>query len=137
MKYRIRLCDEDRERYGGPEVLEYDRAWLDDIPADELERIEAELLPHRVTLVQASAEWEYNLTARACRVVFWLAYRQAGITLPYKDFTPKVMAARAVDLELPDGGDADPPAPTEEESSPTSSPGPSTEPPGSAPSPSS
>lgn len=123
MHYKLSLHEQDRDRYGGPEWLEFNDATIDDAPADELERLESELLPHGVSLVQALAEWRHNLSARSVRVVLWLALRQSGVTVAYDEFTPKVMVARMRNLDIvadpriPAGaGDADPPAPAEETS---------------------
>lgn len=123
MHYKLSLHESDRERYGGPEWLEFTDATIDDAPADELERIEAELLPHGVSLIQALAEWRHNLSARSVRVVLWLALQQSGVTVAYDEFVPKVMVAQMRNLDLvadprvpAGGGDADPPAPAEETS---------------------
>jgi hypothetical protein len=89
----IRLCDGDRERYGGPEWVAYDEDALNDLTADVLEQWEAELLPHGITLLESTSAWGYNLTMKAARVLFWVALRQAGVVVPYAGFVPKVMAA--------------------------------------------
>lgn len=40
LKQRIRLCDEDRQVYGGPEWVVYDQAVYDDMPASQLKKLE-------------------------------------------------------------------------------------------------
>lgn len=131
MRYELSLHADDRERYGGPEWFTFDDAAVDDAAADELELLETQLLPHDLSLIQALAEWRHNLTARSVRVVLWLGLHQAGVTVAYADFTPKVMVARMKNLDLPEaddttaagGGDADPPDQTDQESpSPSSAP---------------
>jgi hypothetical protein len=41
LKQRIRLCDEDRQVYGGPEWLVYDQAIYDDMTHSQLNQLES------------------------------------------------------------------------------------------------
>jgi hypothetical protein len=95
---QLRMCDADRERYGGPEWLDYDAAVLDDTPCDELEDIEAQT---GVVLFRAVQEPE---AAAALRLWLWLALARAGVDIAWPDFTPRTMKLRVR------SGDADPPA---------------------------
>lgn len=97
---RVRLCEADREEYGGPEWLELDRDVLDDTRADELHEIEAEMdLSFSMLFVEEVA----LRTARARKAVAWLALRQAGILHPWNDFQPRVLRS-----EFRAGGDVPP-----------------------------
>lgn len=101
-KLELRLCDYDRERWGGPEWLCYDHDAVLDTPADELDRWEQQIgVSLEVILREVGQD-----TARANRLVAWIAYQQAGITIPWAEFTPRTlrMVVRTVSAS-----DADPP----------------------------
>lgn len=95
---QLRMSDADRDRYGGPEWLDYDAAVLDDTPCDELAKIEAQ-----TGVVLYEAVQEPNAAA-ALRVWLWLALSRAGVDVAWPDFTPRTLRLRIR------SGDAGPPA---------------------------
>lgn len=118
MATRFRLCDEDREKYGGPEWVTYDAEQFDDMPLDELEKLEAQVIDRTgVSLVVMMARMFSTGTLLGKTVVLWLARQMAGETEPpLKDFNIK---PRKLKMEtVKPAGAGDPPASA---SSPTSS----------------
>lgn len=94
---RLRMCDEDREKFGGPQWLQFDADQLLDTPCDQLAAIETE-----TGIVLALAVDNPNLTS-ARRLWLWLALKHAGVQLAWADFQPKVLRSDFT------SGDADPP----------------------------
>lgn len=107
----IRLADADRQRWPCPEWVRYDHEQVLDTPADVLDRWEQAIGCSLDRIMQEVGEE----TARARRVVAWLALHQASVDVPWAKFTPRTlrMQFRVVD------GDAGPP---ESSSSPGSGP---------------
>lgn len=107
---RIRMCDEDRARYGGPEWVEISLAELEDEETGLIEQIELqwditpeELIPRiqRGSMI-------------ATRAMIWAARYKTGIRESAKTFRPKVLNTSGIRYEhLPgERGDVDPPEPT-------------------------
>lgn len=103
--FRFRLSEEDRERYGGPEWVEFDMARAVELPVEVLEDIEeATGYTFLVELPRALDRGSH----KGVRAALWLARRIVGIHEPvFADFTPSLLAA---DVEWVDPADADPPA---------------------------
>lgn len=132
---RLRMADEDRERYGGPEELDFAEvpAWLDSLGYDDLVAVEDQivvalkgLLPSSeppVTLMWVLERilWQKRESTyvRMIRVRAWLALRAAGVDIALPDFQPGHMAFGLRVVTPAD--DAVPPA-SASDSSPTSSP---------------
>lgn len=103
---RLRLCDADREKFGGPEWVTFDGDELDDQPNSVLLDFENELnttieFLYRVDRPAQTARW------MAARV--WLARKMAGVETPsYKDFEirPRKVIVEVVAADA----DADPPS---------------------------
>lgn len=117
---RLRMCDPDRERYGGPEWLTFDNAKLRDTPCDELSAIEA-----RTGIVLAEAV-DNPAAAGAMRLWLWLALDQADVHVDWDEFTPRTLRVQVGDGDPPDQG----PTAATEPSQPSDPP----EPPSTAPS---
>lgn len=101
----IRLCDADRDRWPAPGDgwLTYDHDQVLDTPADVLDEWEQQI---GCSLESIIAEVGQE-TARAWRVLAWLAYQQAGVDLPWREFRPRTLRMRT--RPTPASGDADPP----------------------------
>jgi hypothetical protein len=115
----MRLCDQDRERYGGPEWMRLDVDKLLDLPARQLRRYEGQTgYPIERAIDQAGP----GMPAVAGQVLVWLARKQNGLhrntptgeAEPFDaldDLKTMRMAMRRAADEQP-GDDADPPAET-------------------------
>jgi hypothetical protein len=123
---RLRMADGDRERYGGPEELDFAAvpAWLDDLGYDELvaldDQIIAELGPENPLMwvvYQLITDRRARGAMRIRRVWVWLSLRAAGVDLPLAEFKP----AHLFGMRVVTDRDAVPPAGAAD-SSPTSSP---------------
>lgn len=112
---RVRLDGEDRKRYGGDEPLAewlvLDTEQLKDMQAGELSDLEREM---DVVLASVLPAIEPQLASPAIirRVAAYLAVRQAGHTLAWDDFQPRLLRAEFVQED-----DANPPAGPSEVSS--------------------
>lgn len=108
---RIRLCDADRERYGGPEWVELSAVDLMDEETGLIEQVEEQW-------GLAPPEFLHGIgrdSTKALRALVWLARRKAGCLDPVATFKPKVQGWSGVIYEpLPAeekaAADADPPA---------------------------
>lgn len=97
---RIKMCDTDRENFGGPEWLPFRLTeMIDDTDVGELERLE------KLTGVPFADAVEELTSARAIRLWLWLGLRAEGVDVAWKDFRPKVLKA-VLDT---DGGGVAPP----------------------------
>lgn len=107
--WRFRLSDEDREKYGGPEWVEYQLTKAVDLPVDVLEKIE-DATGYTILVTLPDALGKGSL--RATRAAVWLARHIAGVPEPsFAEFQPSMLAADFEWVDDPDpGGDADPPA---------------------------
>jgi len=127
---RLRMCDEDQQRYGGPEWLDDDVTieWLNDLDYDALRELEKQIKadPGIVEELGKSANLlsvvgqiieptEVAKSAPLLRARVWLALRAAGVDVALAGFTPKIFRARTAGRSA----DADPPS-GGAESSPTS-----------------
>lgn len=72
----LRMCDEDRARYGGPEWIPLDLDRLVDAPASTLERWEEEV-GYAIELACAQAGATHP-PSRPVRILVWLARKQGG-----------------------------------------------------------
>lgn len=100
-----RMCDADRELFGGPEWLKFDVAALYDAPAAVLEAYEREL---GFSLFRLLTELE-SFSARSTRGALWIALKDAGVDyLDYATFDPKPLRAKRRNEPEPEGNpDAD------------------------------
>lgn len=106
---RLRLCDEDLERFGGPEWVTFDQAELDDLPVQTLNEFELELNQPLKLILGVHQRLGMELWKAAA---VWMGRKMAGIETPgFAKFDIKSRKMQVEDL----GGDVDPP------SSPTSS----------------
>jgi hypothetical protein len=108
---RIRLCDSDREKYGGPEWVELKATELMDEDTGIIELIEE---AWDLTPVEFLRGINRNST-RALRAMIWVARRKAGCLDDARTFRPKTQSWSGVTYEaLPAeeklAADADPPA---------------------------
>lgn len=71
----LRMCDSDREKYGGEEWIRLDVDKLLDLPAKTLRLYERQTdYPIERAIEEAGA----GMPAVACQVLFWLARKQSG-----------------------------------------------------------
>lgn len=105
MATSFRLCDEDRERWGGPEWVTFDENDLDDCDSVILSEYEASMG------VQFAALYLYDVPRNTIRwqaAQVWLARRLAGVDTPdLVDFRIKIRKVERKDV--PAGDDAVPP----------------------------
>jgi hypothetical protein len=102
--WRFRLSDEDREKYGGPEWVEYALSKAVDLEVDLLEQVEDAT---GYTILVGLPEALGRGSLRATRAAVWLARHIAGVHEPgFAQFKPNMLAAA---FEWVD--DVDPPAP--------------------------
>lgn len=83
---RLSMCEQDRDKYGGPEWLGLNlEKFVDDTPAGELEQIE--------DLTNVVVMWavENPAAARSVRLWLWLGLRKAGVEIPWAEFTPRTL----------------------------------------------
>lgn len=116
---KLTLSEEDREKFGGPEVLDTDAAlaWLNDLGYDELVAIEKQIRPELgMVLLTFMADEVLTGSLVAFRGLAWLALRHAGEEIALADFKPDVLQMRrvrdAADAGPPSGGAASSPAST-------------------------
>lgn len=121
---RLRLCDEDREQYGGPEWLEWSATveWLNNLDGDALIALDEELGPH-LPEAKGPLLWLANIVQlrrvdelykmRVSRAWAWLQLRAAGVDIDLPAFKPRLLAMRAeFDTNPPSGGEASSPKST-------------------------
>lgn len=75
MAVELRLCDADREEYGGPEWLLFDQDLLDDMRTEELTRLERAMNLSFYELRNVDLPLR---TARGTKAACWLARQLAG-----------------------------------------------------------
>lgn len=77
----IRLGDEDRERYGCPEWIEFPQQ----LPTSDAEAID-----------EAGGTYLdfFRTDARGFKTQIWVAMHRAGVTVPWKDWEFNLMAVR-------------------------------------------
>ena len=110
MAIEFRLCDEDREKHGGPEWVAFDITGLDDIPLDKLDALERQLMGMwGIGFPRLVAEEMPENTLRARRACVWLARKIADVKTP--DLAEFAINARRVMVrEVKPTGEGDPPA---------------------------
>lgn len=133
MSMRLRMCDADRQEYGGPEWLDSNAALdaLNDLDYDQLAAIETQItdeLGEDKTLLwvvsQLQSRTRQSTLLALLRLRLWLSLRQwmaerhDGVAIKLADFKPHVLLTE-MERRVPD---ADPPS-SGVESSPTSAPG--------------
>lgn len=112
----FRMCDEDRERYGGPEWGELDIDRLMDSRAGWLERIERQSggFPVERMLGELQLAWP---GARAVRMALWLGRKQTGDATVWTEdgkpeswdaFDPKVLRVRMQSTPPEEESETDP-----------------------------
>jgi hypothetical protein len=112
----LQLCESDRERYGGPEWVDFDADGLLDTPASKVAEYEKEM---GVSLISVLSD---RYSATSLRVQAWLARKMAGVTEAYADFDPLILRARLVaDPDVDPGKDPSSADSSEPEPSPISS----------------
>jgi hypothetical protein len=88
--WRFRLSDEDREKYGGPEWVDYRLTKAVDLDTELLEQIED--ATGYTILVTLPVALESG-SAKATRAAIWLARHIAGVhEPPFHAFKPKILA---------------------------------------------
>lgn len=94
---RLRMADEDREKYGGPEELDFADVpdWLDSLGYDDLVAVDDQIIaefgkdsPLLLVLYQLLTEPGAAISIRMRRTRLWLSLRAAGVELPLADFKP-------------------------------------------------
>lgn len=92
--WRFRLSDEDREKYGGPEWLDYVLSRAVDLEVDVLEQIE-DATGYTILVTLPDALGRGSL--KASRAAVWLARHIHGIHEPaFAVFKPNMLAAEFV-----------------------------------------
>lgn len=111
MATEFALCKEDQEKFGGPKWVAFDRAVLDELPFDQLDPWEKQIIEHgNISLTVLIYREFANGTQLGIKGVAWLARQMAGITEPsFADFNIK---SRKVELRVvkPKGDAVPPPA---------------------------
>lgn len=96
----LRMGDEDLARYGGPEWVVFDVAWLFNCPATVLEAYEDVM---RLSLFVILGEFG-QYSARSARAALFLARHRAGCKDDWERFDPKTMhVKRSLTEPVPDG----------------------------------
>lgn len=89
--WRFRLSAEDREKYGGPEWVEYQLSKAVDLEVDLLEQIEDAT---GYTILVGLPEALSRGSLKASRAAVWLARHIAGIHEPgFAEFKPNMLTA--------------------------------------------
>lgn len=109
MATRLRLCDEDREKFGGPEWVTWDENELDDLSHKALAGFETEMQTSIVYLLQVD-KVARTISWTTARV--WLARKMAGIkTVPFAEFDIK--PRKVLEEIVAEEDDAAPPSSSE------------------------
>lgn len=88
MRGQVRMCEQDRERYGAPEWLLVDSEALYDMPFSQLDQLERDMGFSGVQLLEVEIP---AYSARAYRALLYVALQQAGVTVAWKDFQPTIL----------------------------------------------
>lgn len=105
--WRFRLTPEDREKYGGPEWVEYSLDKAVDLPVELLEEIE---VATGYTILVSLPQALLGGGLKAVRAALWLSRHIAGVHEPaFAEFKPKVLAADMEWVDPEPGTDAVPP----------------------------
>lgn len=82
---RIRLSDADRERYGGPEWLDWDE--------EHLSVAEAEILQEQLGVAWTGyTSWLRESGVAAIKWCLWVCLRRAGVVVDWAAFDPNLLA---------------------------------------------
>lgn len=122
----LKLADEDRESFGGPELLDTRAAILrlNDLDYDALKAIEDEIRAEfGMVLIEFLADEIDTRSLAAFRGRAWLALRHAGVDIALADFKPNVFGMRSV-RDTPDAGPPSGGAESSPESTTPAEPGP-------------
>lgn len=114
MKTSLRMCQEDRDRYGGPEWIVFDFDALANLRALELEEIE-ETTGFRLVGFYVA---DLRVSIRGQRTALWIARRQAGLVDDWDTFDPLILQVESRPA-AEDGEVGDPPDPASGPSSET------------------
>lgn len=117
MATEFAVCPEDREKYGCPEWVLYDKDQLDDVPFDELDPWDREMIETFGFGINAlTAKELLEATVRGITGIVWLSCKLQDVDVPkLAEFNIKT---RKVRMRATKRADADPPA---QDSSTTSS----------------
>lgn len=109
--HRVRLTDEDRAEYGGPEWIDIDPARFADHRVSVLRNWEDQTGLKILNLV--SRDWVFRRDIIEFTAVVWMFRQMAGCAEKYDDFDPHLLAATMQPLATGVGADdADPPSPS-------------------------
>jgi hypothetical protein len=86
----LRMGDEDRERYGGPEWAGFDVRAAYNWPSTKLEEYEAETGYPMYLVLMNLPQW----ASKAGRVALFVARREAGVTERWVDFDPQMLQVK-------------------------------------------
>lgn len=102
----LRMGDEDRERYGGPEWAGFDVRAAYNWPSTKLEEYEAET-GYPMFLVLANLP---QYASKATRVALFVARREAGVSERWVDFDPQTIQVKRREEPPAEAGPTEPPA---------------------------
>jgi hypothetical protein len=97
------MCDADRDAYGGPEWIDFDREALRDLPGSKLMELE------QATGFRLAGFFDDRIdTMHGMRARLYVARSMAGLVDDWAAFDPKVLQSD-MRIPLPDPGDTGPP----------------------------
>ncbi len=86
---RVRMCPEDREKYGGPEWIDFNLDLLGEKPSSFVEQVEDTL----GWTVHEFGQQLQRASTRATRAAFWCGLKLAGHDVDWATFDPHVYKA--------------------------------------------
>lgn len=91
---KIRLTDADRERYGGPEWLDWDQDRLTVSEAEAFQDLIRDENGNPVPIGRYGGPggWIANGGPAATKWVLWLCLRRAGVTVDWAGFDPSIIS---------------------------------------------
>lgn len=114
MRYELGACAADREKYGLPEWVLYDKDMLDDVSFDQLDAWDREMIEAYGFGINTLVAKEFiEATVRGINGMFWLTCKMRGVEVPGLDvfkLRTRVMMFRspkAADVGPPDGHSSD------------------------------
>jgi hypothetical protein len=121
MPTQFGLCAEDQGKYGCPQWVTYDKDRLDDIPFDELDPWDREMLDVFGCSINELLTLEFmKSTGRSIKGLVWLACKMNGVDVgKLADFN---IRTRKVRMRAAKAGDAGPPLPSSSDMSSEESP---------------
>lgn len=109
MATQFSVCPEDREKFGIPEWVTFDKDALDDVPFDELDPWDQEMKDTLGASINTFLAKEFlEATARAIKGIVWLAAKLDGVDglklaeLNIKTRKVRMRAVRPADADPPD-----------------------------------